>query len=87
MAQLPTNSLNVIWSNLMSEFSSVWTLIPITKDELKSLLGLIDEQLESAEVSIIQSLPSGEGKTWLVDNQALGREIMIRVLEKRKEVL
>lgn len=87
MARLPSGSVDEVYSNLTSEFSSVWTLIPITKDELRSLLVLIDGQLEDAEVSIVQSLPVGVGKTWLIDNQALGREIMIRILEKRKEVL
>jgi len=71
----------------MSEFSSVRTLIPINKDQLRALLALIDEELEGAEISIIQALPAGDGKSWLTANPAIGRGLMLDVLGKRKEVL
>jgi hypothetical protein len=62
-------------------------VIPISKNQLKALLTLIDEELESAEVSIIQALPSGDGKNWLIANPGIGRGLMLDVLGKRKEVL
>lgn len=87
MARLPSESMDQVWSSIMSEFSSVRTIIPITKAQLRALLVLIDRELEGAEINIIQALPAGTGKTWLVTNQSLGRGIMLDVLRKRKEVL
>jgi len=87
MAQLPSDSIDQVWSSIMSEFSSLWTLIPINKTQLRALLVLIDQQLEGAEISTVQALPAGDGKTWLIANPALGRGLMLDVLRKRKEVL
>lgn len=87
MAQLPSDNIDQVWKGGMSEFSSLRTLIPINKNQLRALLVLIDQELEGAEISIIQSLPAGDGKTWLVANPALGRGLMLDVLHKRKEVL
>lgn len=87
MAQLPSDSIDQVWSTTMSELSSLRTVIPISKDQLRALLVLIDQELESAEVDIIQALPASDGKTWLVANPASGRRLMLDILQKRKEVL
>ncbi len=87
MAQLPSQNLDQVWQSTMSEFSSVRTTIPIDKNQLRALLELMDEELETAEVSIIQALPSGDGKAWLITNPALGRQLMLDILLERKEVL
>ena len=87
MAQLPSENIDQIWSTTMSEFSSLRTLIPIDKNQLRSLLTLIDQELEDAEVDIIQALPAGPGRSWLVANPDLGRRLMLDVLNKRREVL
>ena len=87
MAQLPSENVDQVWQSVMSEFSSLRAVIPIDKHQLKALLELIDEELESAEVSIIQALPAGDGKDWLIANPAIGRGLMLDVLGKRKEVL
>lgn len=87
MAQLPSENIDQVWSTTMSEFSSLRTLIPINKNQLRMLLVLIDEELESAEVNIIQALPAGLGRAWLIANPALGRGLMLDILHKRKEVL
>ena len=87
MAQLPSESIDQTCSGIMSEFSSLWTLIPISSVQLRALLVLIDQELDGAETDIIQALPAGTGKTWLVANQSLARGIMLDVLHKRKEVL
>lgn len=87
MAQLPSENIDQVWTSVMSDFSAVRTLVPINKNQLNALLGLIDEQLETAETSIIQALPPGDGKAWLVANQGIGRELMSRILDKRQEVL
>lgn len=87
MAQLPSNGIDQVWSSVMSCFSSLHTLIPINKHQLRALLVLIDQELESAEVDIIQAIPAGPGRTWLTTNPALGRSLMLDILRKRKEVL
>lgn len=87
MAQLLSENIDQVWAATMSEFSSLRTLIPISKSQLRALLVLIDQELEDAEASIVQAIPAGPGKTWLIANPALGRQFMLDVLRKRKEVL
>lgn len=87
MAQLPGENIDQVWSFTMSAFSSLRMLIPISKAQLRALLILIDQELEAAEVSIVQALPAGDGKIWLIANPALGRGLMLDILRKRKEVL
>ena len=87
MAQLPSDNIDQTWSEIMSEFSSLRTLIPINKNQLRALLVLIDQELEGAEIDIVQALPAGDGRMWLIANPALGRGLMLNILQKRKEVL
>ena len=87
MASLPSENIDQVWSATMSEFSSLRTVIPINKHQLRVLLVLIDEELDSAEVNIIQALPAGAGRTWLIANTGIGRMLMERILTKRQEVL
>lgn len=87
MAQLPSQNIDQVWSVIMSDFSSLRTVIPINKHHLRALLVLIDQELEDAEVDIIQALPPSDGRTWLIANPGLGRRLMLDVLHKRKEVL
>ncbi len=87
MTHLPSENLDQVWQSTMSEFSSMRTVIPVNKNQLRALLELMDKELETAEMSIIQALPSGDGKAWLITNPALGRQLMLDILLKRKEVL
>lgn len=87
MATIPSESIDAVWKRTMSELSSVREPIPITKNQFRQLLVLIDAELETAEGEIVSALPSGSGKTWLANNQTLGRGIMLSVLRERKEVL
>jgi hypothetical protein len=87
MANLPENDLTEVWEGVMGEFSAFHELIPINKNQLRTLLVLMDDELEAAEVSIIQALPAGPGKTWLVDHPSIGRDLMARIERKRQEVL
>lgn len=87
MPQLPAQNIDQVWTSTMSQFSSLRTLIPVNKNQLRALVVIIDQELESAEIDIIQALPAGDGKTWLVANPGLGRRLMIDVLTKRQEVL
>ena len=48
---------------------------------------MVDAEMEQSEIDLVQSLPAGTGKTWLLDNPRIGREMLIRIERKRKEVL
>ena len=87
MAQLSTNDLNDVWREVGSDYSAFRALIPISMPQLHSLLDLIDQEMETAEADIIQALPAGDGKTWLLNNQGLGRDLIRRIEQKRQEVL
>ena len=87
MAQLPSEDLNQVWVSVMNNLSSVRTAIPINKNQLRLLLVLIDQELETAETNIIQALPASEGKSWLIANAGIGRMLMEYILAKRREVL
>lgn len=87
MAQLPTENMDQVWQSTMEEFSSLRELIPVNKNQFRTLLELMDVEIEGAEIDIVQALPAGAGKTWLINNQAIGRTLMIRIMQKRREVL
>lgn len=87
MATLTDTNIDAIHAELMREFSAVREVVPITKAQLRALIVLMDGELATAETSIVQATPAGAGKTWLVANAPLARTILIRTLEKRREVL
>ena len=60
---------------------------PVTKSELRSLINLLDSQLDAAEGTALAAIPAGVGKTWLTANQGLARELMASIEKKRSEVL
>ena len=87
MAALPSDNIDQVWTSVMSNFSNVRASVPINKNQLRALLVLMDSEIESAEISIIQALPAGDGKSWLIANAGIGRELMSRIIDKRQEVL
>jgi len=87
MTALSTDDIDALHAQTMRNWSSSHTETPITKAQARALLVLIDVGLEGAESSIVSGLPAGPGKTWLVANAAIGRELMERVERRRKEVL
>ena len=87
MATLPTNDMDVIWQSLMEEFSSVRRVIPVNKHAFRTFLENVDGIVEVAEGDIVQSVPAGPVRDWLIANPEVGRSMVIRVMEKRREVL
>jgi len=87
LALLTTQQLLEVRKVLTREFSAFLTEIPITKAEADAVLAEIDVQLNAAETSTFQALTAGAAKTWLQQNQSLGRRFMEEVLRKRKEEL
>ena len=86
MAVLPSDDMDVVWQELMSEFSSVWRVIPVNKNAFRSFLEGVDGIVEDAEGEIVQLVPAGPVRDWLTANQEVGRSMVIRVMEKRREV-
>jgi len=85
MATLSDSNIDDLHLEIMRQLSEDRDEIPVSKSLLRALLVGIDAELEAAEVSIVQALPSGAAKTWLVGNQSAGREIIKRVVSARKE--
>jgi len=71
----------------MSQYSSLRAGVPITKNQLTSLLTLMDAELNTAEISIVGNLPAGDGKTWILANDPIGRDMIARIETKRRDVL
>ena len=87
MATLPSGDIDVVWQELMSEFSSVFRLIPTNKNAFRTFIENVDGILEGSETDIVQSVPAGPVRDWLIANPEVGRSMVIRVEEKRREVL
>jgi len=87
MANLPSGDVDVVWQELMSEFSSVFRLIPVSKHAFRTFIENVDGVLEGSEVDIVQSVPVGPVRDWLIANPEVGRSMVIRVMGKRREVL
>ncbi len=87
MAQLTSTQLLEVRADIMREFSRVRHEIPITKPELTDLLDLIDGEQEAAESSILAAIPVGAARTWLLANKDRARTLMVRVEQKRAEVI
>lgn len=60
---------------------------PVSKDELRALVNLLDSQLNAAEGAALAAIPAGKGKTWLIANQDIARELMAWIEKRRSEVL
>jgi len=87
MAALPIDDMSVVWQELMSEFSSVRRVIPVNKNAFRTFLENVDGIVEGAEADIVQSVPAGPVRDWLIAHPEVGRSMVIRVMEKRREVL
>lgn len=88
MAVLSDQAIDEVWHDLMSLFSASRSEIPITKTQLRVFLkDYVDAQLETFETGLVQSLPGGAGKTWLIQNPSIGRFFVREVMEKRRQEL
>jgi hypothetical protein len=87
MAKLTTEQRREISADIQRRLSESRTPIPLTKANLASLVGLIDDQMEAAETAIIQTVPTGTARQWLVNNANLSRRFIETVEAKRRETL
>ncbi len=87
MANLTQGQKASVALQVMRDYSNTFEEIPITKQQLFAFIGLVDNELEQSEIDLFNSLPAGTGKTWLGNNPHIGRDIIIYVMEKRRQVL
>jgi len=86
MAQLSEAQKDKLHAELMRYLSSGWIPCDLSKSQLRMLLDYFDAGLETAESSILNSVPA-IGKTWLLNNVSLARHILEKVAQERTEVL
>ncbi len=87
MPNLPDSDRSEIHTDVMDKWSNVRLPVPISKPELRALINLMDTELDTAEGSILGAIPAGVGKTWLVANQGIARQLLALIEKKRAEVL
>jgi len=76
-----------VWAQIMSDLSQYNVETPINKHEFKWLVDYLDDALETFEQNVVDGLPEVEGKSWLLANAAIAREIVVRIARARKENL
>lgn len=87
MATLPSGDVDAVWIEFMKDYSRQKKALPVTSDKIRSFILGIDAELEQAESSLVQSLPAGDTKDWVLANSEVGRDLLTRVAGKRREVL
>jgi hypothetical protein len=80
-------NLDAIHVEIMQKLSSERLAdIPITAAQLRSGIGMVDTQLDLAEIAIGTAIPVGPIRAWMVANPHVVRRIMELVERKRREV-
>jgi len=87
MATLTTEQRLAISAAIQRELSRRNVEIPVGANGVDYLVQVVDDQQEAAEIAVIGGLPNGPGKSWLLNNVAIGREIIVFVESKRLELL
>ena len=87
MAQLPSGNVDEIWIQFMKDYSRFKKDLPVTSDKIRNFIVGVDGDLDQLESDIVQGLPAGDTKDWLLANPEVGRDLMARIERKREEVL
>lgn len=88
MAQLTAEQRTDLRAAIMREWSAFRTEVPMTKPELLTLIGFIDEAAEASDADVITRVPEAHpANSWLVENLPIARRIKELVEQKRKAVL
>ena len=87
MATLTAEQREAIRADVMRRFSSTREPVPGLRADMLTLVGYIDDALEAAEGNVINRIPGNHpGRQWLIDNQHLGRQLMLWIEQVRKDV-
>lgn len=87
MALLDQTTKDVLWAEFMRKLSDARIEIPVDKVALRNFIDIVDGELETAEIAVVQAIPVGVGRTWLINNPSIGRLIMAAIEKARAEVL
>jgi RecA-family ATPase len=87
MANLTTAQLAGVAQQAMRRFSNIRKEIPVNKSQFMAFMSAVDIELEASEIAIVQGLPAGPGKDWLLANPDVGRELIVMIELERSEVL
>lgn len=87
MANLPSGSLDALATQVMAILSREKFEIPITKAQLRTLIGQVDTGVDSSEVTIVTTLPTDAARTWLTNNPTAGRWLFQKIVERRRQEL
>lgn len=87
MANLTAGQLVGVLHDVWRRFSAEFREIPINKSQFLAFGTIVDNALEQAEIDIVQAIPAGPGKDWLMANPEVGRWLMELIEKKRREVL
>jgi hypothetical protein len=88
MANLTAQQIDEVLADLMSHYSAILKEIPVTKTQFRAwLTNTVDVELDATEIDIFTNTPAGDAKDWLQANPEVGRDVMVAIEEKRREVL
>jgi hypothetical protein len=87
MATLPSASIDKVWAEFMSRYSSLRNEIPVTKAQLRAFVVIVDGEMEAAEIAVVQAIPAGEIRDWLIAHGEVGRDMITLVENERREVI
>ena len=85
MPSLSPEEILDVRSDVMSFYSSIRQEVPMTKNQLTGLLTLMDGEMNTAEVAIVVAIPAGPARDWLVANDQVGRDLIVRTETKRRD--
>ena len=60
MANLPSVNIDSVWREVMRHYSALRQEVPFTKDDLRNVLVEIDNEMNSAETAVFQSITNAE---------------------------
>ena len=87
MANLTEQQKDEVFEEAMRRYSSIRREVPFGKAQFRAFFDIVDPEMEAAEVSVVQAVPAGPARQWLIDNGDIGRDLMMMVEEKRREVM
>ena len=87
MAILSAGSIDKIWAQFMRKYSKRRDEIPVSKNQLRTFIEIVDAEMEAAETSIVQAVPAGAIRDWVIANAAVGRDVIGMVEDERRETL
>jgi uncharacterized protein (DUF2236 family) len=87
MATLTEQQKDEVFEDAMRRYSHLRREVPFSKAQFRAFFDIVDPEMEAAEIAVVQAVPVGDMRQWLIDNDDIGRDLMMLIEEKRREVL